>query len=275
MRKIFSVLILTGWFLAAGPVHDSGAGIVIKVRALNPLETEETAKIRYPLPVEIKEADILGQKVTFSLEHAEEEKPRKTQLKFSADEKTGGVYVDDEVLLSAKEVMTLEVDVRDVWVVAPEEIDGLRQEATALLEKWGRRETVLDGDGQPAGDPGEAREGAGEPEAEDEKAVALELKDEIFSQLDAVVERQERCAVIKAGVERHISGYKENIEALRQVRQDMEMLARLLGLDGEDKADQPVEAGEDAPEAPDVQETGDPRDTRENLERPEERGAGQ
>lgn len=264
MRKVFCILTLAGWALAAGWTGESHAGVVIKVRALNPLAAEETAKVHYPLPAEIKETDILGQKVTFSLERPEEEEPRKTQLNFSVDEKTGGLYVDDKVVLSPKEVMTLEIDVRDVWVIAPEEIDGLRQEAIVLLEEWERREEAALA--EEAEEPEEKMEQSGEEaqqaQTEDEKArlsdeqaVALALKEEILNQLDEIVRRQEDCVIIKAGVERHISGYKENIAALRQVRQDIEMLANLLQLGGQEgQKDPSSEEGEGAPESSNAEE---------------------
>lgn len=234
MRKIIGVLILAGLAAAGWPAGAARAEVVIKVRALNPLDTEQTAVIHYPLPVEISPDDILRQKAAYSMERGEGEEPRKTDFRVSLDEETGGYFIDDEVVLLPKEVVTLEVHVRDIWVIDTARIDGLRREAAGLFEEWEARTAALP-ETEPAG--GGTGEEGGAPEesrAQETKEIVLTLRDEILDGLDQIEKRQDANRIVKVGVERHMSAHAENQEALRQVQQDILMLRSLIEVSGEE-----------------------------------------
>ena len=126
MRKTIVPLLFAGIIMACWQVSMVSADVVIKVRALNPLDTKETAVINYPLPKEISKENILKQKITYSLDHSQDEEPPKASFKISFDEIEGGYYIDDEVFLLPKEVVTLEVHVEDVWAIEKSQIAELR-----------------------------------------------------------------------------------------------------------------------------------------------------
>lgn len=246
MRKIivmFMVLGFAGGVWGAGKVE---ADVLIKVRALNPLETEEIAVINYALPVEITPEDILGQKVSYSMELAEGEAPRKTQFNISYDEETGGYFIDGETVLLPKEIVLIEVRVKDVWMIKDDRIESLRQEASDLLKMW---ETHLSQQTeQGSGEEEEVtEEDLGELEEfrkEDMKETVQIMEEEIVSGLDEIDKRQEENRIIRVGVEKHISAYGDNMDSLRQVQEDIGMLTDLMQLSAEEDEGQEPEGDE-------------------------------
>jgi len=72
MRKIVVLFLLIGSFSLLAFVAQTQADVIIKVRALNPLQTEESIVINYPLPPEIDESDILKKKITYSQDHSQD-----------------------------------------------------------------------------------------------------------------------------------------------------------------------------------------------------------
>jgi len=250
VRKILFVLVVAGLTVCAGFSHDAFAGVTIKVRALNPLETRETAVINYPLPREIKQEHILDQKVTYSMEFIPEEgeSPRKKRLYMNFDEDTGVFYIDDEVLLMPKEVVTIQVDVKDVWVIDSDQIDQLRREVKSLADEWQDQNEESPFEDE---DPGEGGSGEGDLFIEETRAIVDELKMEILTQLDQILEWQASHTIYKVGVEKHIKTYNENIQVLRQVKQDLSMLANLILMNREGGVSESDEGGGemDAPDS--------------------------
>jgi len=238
MRKCTGLFLCVGLaaFLWQGPPAE--AGVVIKVRALNPLETEETVLINYPLPAEIGQGDILQRKITYSLDHSEDENPPKADFQVAYSEDEGIYFINDEVALLPREVATLEVHVRDVWMIEEERIETLRREVEGLFDAWAPGDAA-----QPAKeDGGEGNieapvEEIGPPDDaydEETRQTALMMKEEIMAALDGILARQWENGILKVGVEGHIAAHNDNIKSLLQVRQDIALLTALVRSGAED-----------------------------------------
>jgi len=244
MSRKLLVLVFTGIMIAGWTAAGACAEVVIKVRALNPLDTAETAVINYPLPKEISQEDILRQKITYSLDHSEDEEPPKSTFNVSFNEDEGEFFIDDEVYLLPKEVVTLEVHVQDVWTIETSQIDGLRQEVDGLLQLW---EEEMAGE---TADEEKTKE-------EETRDFALMMKEEIIKGLDEILERQSKNRIIDVGVERHIAAYNDNIDKLRQVQQDIVLLANLIQFEGQELEEElPPEEGAPAPDGDQEDEAG-------------------
>ena len=230
MRHNRWLIIATGiltfvWFAA-----DAHADVVIKVRALNPLDTTETAPIQYPLPKEITEKDILKRVITYSLDHSEHEEPPKTEFNIEFDEEQGGYFIKDEVVLLPKEVVTLAVHVNDIWVIPTQQIEEMRGEVDGLLNDW--EEQLKQGS--------ETKTEEEKSKDEETKEFALMMKGEVLKGLDEIMARQEKNSIIAVGVERHITAYSDNIGDLRQIQQDIVLLANLIQYEGDLEAAPPL-----------------------------------
>lgn len=207
MRRVFPKIIIAALFvLICAPAQ--AAGVVIKIRAINPLEEGTVASIRYPLPKEITPGDIVAQRMRSNIRPVavEGEAPADTapavqevNLKLKYDKENKYYFVDHKVTLAPKEIVTFEVEVKDVWAVPFEDMEGLRQEVGVLTQKYP--------------DP-------------DETAVSLQQG--IFDALTQIETSQAADTVAKVGVENHIKAYEKNAERLRQARMDVKMLKNLL-----------------------------------------------
>jgi len=120
-----------------------------------------------------------------------------------------------ELRQTPKEVVTLEVHVEDVWAIENSQIEELRNEVDGLLQAW--EEELL-----------EDEAGEDKDEKEETKEFALMMKKEILRGLDQIIERQNKNRIIDVGVERHIAAYEDNMDELRQVQQDIVLLANLI-----------------------------------------------
>ena len=231
MHKIIYKLVLIWVFVFSWQAGMIYADVIIKVRALNPLNTKETAVIYYPLPKEISKENILKQKITYSLDHSQDEEPLKTTFQISFDEEKGEYYIDDEIFLLPKEVVTLEVHVEDVWGIERAKIEELRDEVGGLLKAWE--------EGSP-----EVQSGEEAVAKEETKEFAVMMKLEILNGLDKILERQEKNQIINVGVERHIMAYEDNMDELRQVQQDIVLLANLIQFETQESKEGDLESDE-------------------------------
>ena len=257
MKQKTIFLMGVGCLLFGLLVPDSYANIIVKVRALNPLESEEVAAIFYPLPSEVSPSDIIEKKITFSLSE-DEEKPRKTTFNVEYVEEKGRYFIIDEVALGPREVVTLEVHVRDIWTSPAERLDSIKQTVEGIIVQY-----------QPAEDPsGEDPESV---EEYDEETIRI-LQDAIFEEIDAIAKRQPKSSVLKVGVEKHMEAYYEDMEALAQVEVDVLTLRSLLepdeeeGEEGEGEGGSPeIEEGEAAEEEGCGEATGEEASAQEEL----------
>jgi len=229
-QKYIVFMLLVGCAFFSFSVFEADANIIIKVRALNPLENEEVAAIRYPLPPEITPSDIITKNIIFSLPQEETEEPRKSDFNVEYIEDEGRYFIVDEVVMGPREVVTLEAHVRDIWVIGEDRFSGIRKNVEDLIA-------------QVAKEPPEGEEAPG-PEADGPDETVTMLQEEISSQLDEIAGRQAKNAVILVGVEKHMEAYYENMESLTQVEADVAMLRNLLEPE-EEKAEEVKGAGEE------------------------------
>lgn len=224
-RTITVLLFMSCAFLSC-LVSEASANIIIKVRALNPLETEEVASIRYPLPQEITPSHIITKNISFSLplaevEEGEEVEERKSTFNIEYVEEEGRYFIIDEIKMGPREVITLETHVQDIWFIASERFGNIRQTVEDLIARF------------PPTPPEATEEDPDSIEVlSDETAIALQ--EEIFKQLDEITVRQLKSSVLLIGVEQHMEAYYENMEALAQVEDDVFMLRNLLEPDEEE-----------------------------------------
>jgi hypothetical protein len=233
MRKMIGIFLCVGLAIGLWLVYLAEAGVVIKVRALNPLDSQEAVLINYPLPVEITRDDILDQKITYSLDHSEDEEPPKSKFQVTFHEEEGSYYIEDEVTLLPREVVTLEVHVKDIWTIDRSRIEALRREVEDLLSAWDLEDDepgeeglndIANGEESLEGNEEEGEE-SGDAET---KETALMMKEEILASLDGIIAGQEANSILNVGVERHISSYNDNIRDLLQVQQDIALLVELM-----------------------------------------------
>ncbi len=184
-----------------GFVSQAQCGVVIKVRAINPLDEEAPVIIHYPLPGGITAEDVIGKRISRGKGSPA---PADFQINFDENEKV--YFVDDQMTLAPKEIVVLEVEAKDVWTVPRETIDDLKSQAEILVKTRPR---------------GEGEEGSA-PDP-----VAVKLKEEISRQLEQVVAAQETSGITQAGVQGHIAAYQKNREILQQVGMDLAMLRNI------------------------------------------------
>lgn len=93
------------------------AGITMRLKAVNPSDSEKTVSIKTYLPLEIKPEDVIY----------------KDDLEVTYDNQQGSYYVYGEYLLKPKEVLEKEIELKDVWVIDATQIAMIRQDAKAIL----------------------------------------------------------------------------------------------------------------------------------------------
>ncbi len=206
-----TLLVYSLWSLVFG-LMQAEAQVVIKIRAINPLDEEAVAPIHYPLPSQVKPGDIIAKRIKFSGQHLPTDTPKEGEeapvvspsveeadFAVKYDKSTKQYYVDHEIKLAPREIVTLEVEVKDVWVIPDDRVEELKAQVEAMTAVY---------------------------EPPDETAGAL--KAGIFDTLNQIVRSQEDDAVRRVGVEMHIKAYEKNQEMLRQAEMDKKMLGNLL-----------------------------------------------
>ena len=188
-----------------GFVSPAYSAVVIKVRAINPLEEEAPVTIHYPLPAGLTSEDVLAKRVARGKSPAA---PADFEINFDENEKV--YFVDHQITLAPKEIVVLEVEAKDIWTVTPETIDRLKKQVEDLLKARPPSEGSVSGEAA-AGDP-----------------IALKLKEEISRQLEEIVENQKATAITQVGVRGHIEAYQKNRETLQQVGMDITMLRNMI-----------------------------------------------
>lgn len=111
------------------------AGITMRLMAVNPGDSDQTATIKAYLPVEVKPEDVIY----------------KNDLEIIYDTQQGSYYVYGEYSLKPKEVLEKEIEIKDIWVIDSAQIVQMRQEAKEALEAFKktnymeRAKTLYDG----------------------------------------------------------------------------------------------------------------------------------
>lgn len=126
----FFIILLTLLFFV--PAY---AGITMRLMAVNPGDSDQTATIKAYLPVEVKPEDVIY----------------KNDLEIIYDTQQGSYYVYGEYSLKPKEVLEKEIEIKDIWVIDSAQITQMRQEAKEALEGFKktnymeRAKTLYDG----------------------------------------------------------------------------------------------------------------------------------
>lgn len=117
MRKlIIALLLLVSWHLATGDL--SYASVKLKMIVANPSDTEaRTIPVRSYLPKGVKPEDIIN----------------KGNFQVNYDFELSLYYIYQEVLLQPKESITLELVMKDIWIVADEEIRAVKDHVNKIM----------------------------------------------------------------------------------------------------------------------------------------------
>lgn len=197
--NIFIILLV----LFMGFAGTAECGVVIKVRAINPLDEEVPVTIHYPLPGGLTAEDVIGKRLARGSGKGLSE-PEDFQINFVEGEKA--YFIDHQMTLAPKEIVVLEVEARDVWTVPQKTIDELKNQAESLVKMQPRGE----GEEESGPDP-----------------VAVKLKEEISRELGQVLQAQKESGITQVGAQGHIKAYQKNREILQQVGMDLTMLRNM------------------------------------------------
>jgi len=96
------------------------AGMTMRLMAVNPADSDQTVSIKVYLPLEVKPEDVIY----------------KGDLEVVYDTQQGSYYVYGEYPLKPKEVLEKEIELKDVWVIDPNQIALIRQDAKTILEEF-------------------------------------------------------------------------------------------------------------------------------------------
>lgn len=116
IRRLIFLLFIFG-LLFCIPVQ---AEITMRLKAVNPSDSEKTVSIKTYLPLEIKPEDVIY----------------KDDLEVTYDNQQGSYYVYGEYLLKPKEVLEKEIELKDVWVIDPTQIVMIRRDAKTILDDF-------------------------------------------------------------------------------------------------------------------------------------------
>lgn len=152
------------------------ANIVLRAIVANPSKaTKRTIPFRAVLPKEIKPENVVDT----------------GDLELAYDPKEGAYYVFKEYELGPNEAVTIEIELEDVWKIAPKEISSLREEAGKLTKVLANTDYF-------------------------ERATYL--KNSIESKLTQIEQTQ---SVTNANPGGYISDYRENLKLLDSVKADL------------------------------------------------------
>ena len=211
MNNNTNIFILLALFMGFCVTAAEGA-VVIKVRAINPLEEESPVTIHYPLPAGLTPEDVLAKRVARGKGPAV---PGNFEINFDENEKA--YFVDHLITLAPKEIVVLEVETKDIWTVPQKTIDGLKKQVEDLLKAQPPSEEFVS-----------FVSFVSEESAAGPDPVALKLKEEISRQLEEIVEDQKATAITQVGARGHIEAYQKNRETLQQVGMDITMLRNMI-----------------------------------------------
>ncbi len=176
--------------LCSGPA--TGANLVLKIRAINPSQSEkQSVEVKSLLPRPATPEDILdagGLDVVYDV--------------------AGKTYsVKKTVELNPGETRTFEIQLKDIWVIAPDRLEELERHGAALA---GALKGTAQGD------------------------TAARVGDLVDEGLKGVRARQTAHAVGASRPVDHIRAYEANVEALDRIRRDIGMLENLAIAAGKD-----------------------------------------
>jgi hypothetical protein len=168
---------------------------VLKIRAVNPLKKPADTLVKEYLPKGVTPNDIIN----------------KGSFKITYDKAKDLYYAEQKLTLKPKEVLVLQVEVKDIWVISNDKIDALRKEAQ--------------------------KANASRPATVKSSKTADNLFTQINKALDKVAVRQARNTMLKVGVESHMEEYWKDFDSLKQVESDIKLIKLLYEKKVEKKTD--------------------------------------
>jgi len=185
VNKTIGYSVIVFWSLILGAAS-ANASVTLKVSASNPSEfQEQTLTVKSYLPKGIRPENVLDA----------------GGLEIGYDVKKGQCYVHKEVVLPAKESVSYNVVIDDIWLVNEEELERQRNYTYKLRDQLLRSDY-----------------------AETAKAVTAEIEAKIQSVLD----KQEANLIEKAAPIEHIGAYELNLETIEQIKESIGVLESLV-----------------------------------------------
>jgi len=184
MRKIF---LTTFSFLLIMTVVSSAmaAEVVLKIRAVNPLTEPADTLVKEYLPKGVTAKDVIN----------------KGKFRIEYDKAKDLYYAEQKVTLKPKEVLVLQVEVKDVWVISAKKISELRAEAKKAY--------------------------ASKPKDPKGSKTSDDLFTAINKALDKIEARQPQNTIAKAGAETHMEEYWKDVESVKQAESDIKLMKLL------------------------------------------------
>ncbi len=187
--------------VAAGRVD--AAKLQIKIRATNKTSESREVPVRSALPAGITTNDILST----------------AGLSVGYDVKSDSYYVHGTIELAPKQIVTRDVEVRDIWVIPEGDVEALATRATALGQALARTDVVEDAKGS---------------------------RDEAARIAEEILREQRANSIVVVPPVQHIAAFEENrtrMTALRKAVGALEDLALGKGIDvGGELIGAPLEA---------------------------------
>ncbi len=180
LKKVFFVFLFLCFFCL---VEEIQADIVLKILIVNPSkEQPQKVPVKAYLPKEAKPEDIID----------------KGDLEVGYDTQQGSYYVYGEYELKPLETLEKEIELRDIWVIPPGELESLRLEAEKINKLLKNTEFA--------------------------ERIKF-LYHTIITKLNEVEQRQK---VPKANPEDHISQYRNNLQLLDSAKADLAVARAML-----------------------------------------------
>ncbi len=161
------------------------AEVVLKIRAVNPLTAPAETLVKEYLPKGVTAKDVIN----------------KGKFRIEYDKAKDLYYAEQKVTLKPKEVLALQVEVKDVWIIPAKKINELRAEAKKVFAS-------------------KLRDPKGSKTADD-------LFAQINKTLDKVEARQPLNTITKAGAEAHMEEYWKDVESIKQAESDIKLMKLL------------------------------------------------
>lgn len=177
-RSIFLTALLLLLFTGT-----SWATVILKVLAINPSkEKEQEVPLKTYLPAEAKPENVMN----------------RDELEIGFDTGKSLYYVEKKVVLKPGETFTLEVQIEDIWMIKPEELETMQQRAERAFELI---------------------------QAGASSDVGQLLYDNVMSTLKIILTRQEDAA--DELPQDHIAAYRLNLKLMEEAEKDLKSLEDL------------------------------------------------
>ena len=192
-RRGLAVCLTVGALLSLHVCSSFADKVVLTIRAGNPAPEARKVQIKANLPDRVGTNDIINL----------------SGLELGYDVKNNTYYVHKEIELDSKAYAVFDVEMRDIWVVAEEELSALTRRTGDLVK-------MLDG-------------------VEEYSEPATALQSDISKSIEAIRVHQEENS-IQPGVSpvRHIRAYETNLKVLTRVKKDVGRIENLVLASGQD-----------------------------------------